>query len=107
MPVCPWGSPAQSTPRPDNSAQLLTQWRYGSWTAVRKQIGFIASYPIRGHYSQRVYLIETKLYTKPMWFLSNNKQNLVLFRSSFCVCSLRENDLLGSGIRFNSVFHKE
>ncbi|KAG8012798.1 A disintegrin and metalloproteinase with thrombospondin motifs 20 [Nibea albiflora] len=34
MPACPWASPAQSTPRPDNSAQLLTQWRYGSWTAL-------------------------------------------------------------------------
>uniref|UniRef100_A0A8C9XHK9 ADAM metallopeptidase with thrombospondin type 1 motif 20 n=1 Tax=Sander lucioperca TaxID=283035 RepID=A0A8C9XHK9_SANLU len=29
----------QSTPRPDNSAQLLTQWRYGSWTACSVSCG--------------------------------------------------------------------
>lgn len=40
MAACPWTSSVQSTPRPDNSAQLLTQWRYGSWTAVRKQTRF-------------------------------------------------------------------
>uniref|UniRef100_A0A4W6FLL5 ADAM metallopeptidase with thrombospondin type 1 motif 20 n=1 Tax=Lates calcarifer TaxID=8187 RepID=A0A4W6FLL5_LATCA len=39
MPGCPWASPAQSTPRPDNSAQLLTQWRYGSWTACSVSCG--------------------------------------------------------------------
>nr|XP_046249772.1 A disintegrin and metalloproteinase with thrombospondin motifs 20 isoform X1 [Scatophagus argus] len=39
MPVCPWASPAQSTPRPDNSAPLLTQWRYGSWTACSVSCG--------------------------------------------------------------------
>ncbi|TMS05373.1 A disintegrin and metalloproteinase with thrombospondin motifs 20 [Larimichthys crocea] len=39
MPACPWASPAQSTPRPDNSAQLLTQWRYGSWTACSVSCG--------------------------------------------------------------------
>ena len=61
MPACPWASPVQSTPRPDNSAQLLTQWRYGSWTAVRKQIGFIGSI---AEYSRLwVYLIQPKEYT--------------------------------------------
>uniref|UniRef100_A0A3Q3N3D4 ADAM metallopeptidase with thrombospondin type 1 motif 20 n=1 Tax=Mastacembelus armatus TaxID=205130 RepID=A0A3Q3N3D4_9TELE len=39
MPACPWHSPAQSTPRPDNSAQLLIQWRYGSWTACSVSCG--------------------------------------------------------------------
>ncbi|KAF0040633.1 hypothetical protein F2P81_006531 [Scophthalmus maximus] len=39
MPGCPWASPAQSTARPDNSAQLLTQWRYGSWTACSVSCG--------------------------------------------------------------------
>ncbi|XP_056137689.1 LOW QUALITY PROTEIN: A disintegrin and metalloproteinase with thrombospondin motifs 20-like [Lampris incognitus] len=39
MPACPWGSPAQSTPRPDNSGQLLTQWRYGSWTTCSVSCG--------------------------------------------------------------------
>uniref|UniRef100_A0A8C3AK86 ADAM metallopeptidase with thrombospondin type 1 motif 20 n=1 Tax=Cyclopterus lumpus TaxID=8103 RepID=A0A8C3AK86_CYCLU len=29
----------QSTPRPNNSAQLLTQWRYGSWTACSVSCG--------------------------------------------------------------------
>ncbi|XP_038554400.1 A disintegrin and metalloproteinase with thrombospondin motifs 20-like, partial [Micropterus salmoides] len=33
MHACPWSLSATSTPLPDNSAQLLTQWRYGSWTA--------------------------------------------------------------------------
>ncbi|XP_068458877.1 A disintegrin and metalloproteinase with thrombospondin motifs 20 [Clinocottus analis] len=36
--ACPW-APVQSTPRPDNSAQLLTQWRYGSWTACSVTCG--------------------------------------------------------------------
>lgn len=40
MPACPWPFPAPSTPRPEKVAQLLTQWRYGSWTAVRKQTRF-------------------------------------------------------------------
>ncbi|XP_068168609.1 A disintegrin and metalloproteinase with thrombospondin motifs 20 isoform X1 [Antennarius striatus] len=35
MPACPWASPAQSTPRP----QILTQWRYGSWTACSVSCG--------------------------------------------------------------------
>ncbi|KAL4005532.1 hypothetical protein ACER0C_005245 [Sarotherodon galilaeus] len=39
MPSCPRASPAQSTPRPDNSAQFLTQWRYGSWTACSVSCG--------------------------------------------------------------------
>uniref|UniRef100_UPI0037E8F759 A disintegrin and metalloproteinase with thrombospondin motifs 20 n=1 Tax=Semicossyphus pulcher TaxID=241346 RepID=UPI0037E8F759 len=39
MPACPWASPVQSTPRPDNSAQLLIQWRYGSWTACSVSCG--------------------------------------------------------------------
>uniref|UniRef100_H2LDH7 ADAM metallopeptidase with thrombospondin type 1 motif 20 n=3 Tax=Oryzias latipes TaxID=8090 RepID=H2LDH7_ORYLA len=39
MPACPWISPVQSTPRPDNSAQLHTQWRYGSWTACSVSCG--------------------------------------------------------------------
>ncbi|XP_054631701.1 A disintegrin and metalloproteinase with thrombospondin motifs 20-like isoform X1 [Dunckerocampus dactyliophorus] len=39
MPACPWASPVQSTPRPDNSDQLLTQWRYGSWTACSATCG--------------------------------------------------------------------
>lgn len=34
MPPCVRAALPQSTPRPDNSAQFLTQWRYGSWTAV-------------------------------------------------------------------------
>lgn len=82
MPACS----AQSTPRPDNFAPLLTQWRYGSWTAVRKQTGFVVSYPIRGHYSLEVYLIESEEYTKPMRFFCDSKQILVLLHSSFCVC---------------------
>ncbi|KAF7660784.1 hypothetical protein LDENG_00275340 [Lucifuga dentata] len=32
MPACPWASLPKSTPPPDNSAQLLPLWRYGSWT---------------------------------------------------------------------------
>uniref|UniRef100_A0A3P9BN74 ADAM metallopeptidase with thrombospondin type 1 motif 20 n=1 Tax=Maylandia zebra TaxID=106582 RepID=A0A3P9BN74_9CICH len=39
MPSCSRASPAQSTPRPDNSAQFLTQWRYGSWTACSVSCG--------------------------------------------------------------------
>uniref|UniRef100_A0A3Q3JML9 Peptidase M12B domain-containing protein n=1 Tax=Monopterus albus TaxID=43700 RepID=A0A3Q3JML9_MONAL len=39
MPECPWAFPAQSTARPDNSAQLLIQWRYGSWTACSVSCG--------------------------------------------------------------------
>ncbi|KAF3688604.1 A disintegrin and metalloproteinase with thrombospondin motifs 20 [Channa argus] len=39
MPACPWASPAQSTPRPDNSVQLLVQWRYGSWTPCSVSCG--------------------------------------------------------------------
>ncbi|KAG7523510.1 hypothetical protein JOB18_048859 [Solea senegalensis] len=39
LPGCPWASPIQSTPRPDNSAQLLIQWRYGSWTACSVSCG--------------------------------------------------------------------
>uniref|UniRef100_A0A3P8V9E5 ADAM metallopeptidase with thrombospondin type 1 motif 20 n=1 Tax=Cynoglossus semilaevis TaxID=244447 RepID=A0A3P8V9E5_CYNSE len=39
MAACPWTSSVQSTPRPDNSAQLLTQWRYGSWTACSVSCG--------------------------------------------------------------------
>ncbi|XP_061825570.2 A disintegrin and metalloproteinase with thrombospondin motifs 20 [Nerophis lumbriciformis] len=39
VPACPWASPVQSTPRPDNSAQPLTQWRYGSWTACSATCG--------------------------------------------------------------------
>ncbi|TNN62701.1 A disintegrin and metalloproteinase with thrombospondin motifs 20 [Liparis tanakae] len=38
MQACPW-APVQSTPRPNNSAQLLTQWRYGSWTACSVSCG--------------------------------------------------------------------
>lgn len=82
MPVCPWASPVQSTPRPDNSAQLLTQWRYGSWTAVRRQIGFIGS--IGAYYSLWVYLTQSNGYTKALRLLLNCKQILV------CVCSWRE-----------------
>ncbi|XP_034031983.1 A disintegrin and metalloproteinase with thrombospondin motifs 20 [Thalassophryne amazonica] len=39
MPACPWASPAQSTPHPDKSAQFLSQWRYGSWTACSVSCG--------------------------------------------------------------------
>uniref|UniRef100_A0AAX7UL17 ADAM metallopeptidase with thrombospondin type 1 motif 20 n=1 Tax=Astatotilapia calliptera TaxID=8154 RepID=A0AAX7UL17_ASTCA len=39
MPSCSRASPAQSTPRPDNSAHFLTQWRYGSWTACSVSCG--------------------------------------------------------------------
>ncbi|XP_072291726.1 A disintegrin and metalloproteinase with thrombospondin motifs 20 isoform X1 [Eucyclogobius newberryi] len=39
MPACPWATPLQSTPRPDNSVQLSTQWRYGSWTACSVSCG--------------------------------------------------------------------
>eukprot|EP00066_Takifugu_rubripes_P016653 XP_011605919.1 PREDICTED: A disintegrin and metalloproteinase with thrombospondin motifs 20 [Takifugu rubripes] len=39
MPSCPWPLPARSTPRPENSVQLLTQWRYGSWTACSVSCG--------------------------------------------------------------------
>lgn len=34
MPPCARAALPHSTARPDNSAQFLTQWRYGSWTAV-------------------------------------------------------------------------
>uniref|UniRef100_A0A3Q2ZW55 ADAM metallopeptidase with thrombospondin type 1 motif 20 n=1 Tax=Kryptolebias marmoratus TaxID=37003 RepID=A0A3Q2ZW55_KRYMA len=37
MPACPRAS--QITPRPDNSVQLVTQWRYGSWTACSVSCG--------------------------------------------------------------------
>lgn len=76
MPACPWASPEQNTPHPEDLAQLLTQWRYGSWTAVRKQIGFIGS--IKAHYRRYVYLIRSKKYTKAVRFLVNDKQILVL-----------------------------
>ena len=88
MPACPWASPAQSTPRPDKSTQLLTQWRYGSWTAVRKQKA------IRAHYSQAFTLYSPNKYTKAMQFLLNGKQVLALFGSSLWMCRLRENNLL-------------
>uniref|UniRef100_A0A8C6WWM1 ADAM metallopeptidase with thrombospondin type 1 motif 20 n=1 Tax=Neogobius melanostomus TaxID=47308 RepID=A0A8C6WWM1_9GOBI len=39
MPACPWASQFHSTPRPENSIQLLTQWRYGSWTACSVSCG--------------------------------------------------------------------
>ncbi|XP_077425592.1 A disintegrin and metalloproteinase with thrombospondin motifs 20 [Vanacampus margaritifer] len=39
MVACPWASPVQSTPPPDNSAQHRTQWRYGSWTACSATCG--------------------------------------------------------------------
>ncbi|KAL0968043.1 hypothetical protein UPYG_G00261570 [Umbra pygmaea] len=38
MAPCPWAS-AHSTARPDNFAQLLTQWRYGSWTTCSVSCG--------------------------------------------------------------------
>uniref|UniRef100_A0A8C6Q4Y1 ADAM metallopeptidase with thrombospondin type 1 motif 20 n=1 Tax=Nothobranchius furzeri TaxID=105023 RepID=A0A8C6Q4Y1_NOTFU len=37
--TCPWASPSQVTLRPDNSIQLVTQWRYGSWTACSVSCG--------------------------------------------------------------------
>ncbi len=86
MPACPWASPAQSTPRPENSAQLLTQWRYGSWTAVRKQIGY---WSVRAQCSLWIYLIALKVYTKTVRFFA---QILALFS----LCRLWENVLLGS-----------
>ncbi|CAG08653.1 unnamed protein product, partial [Tetraodon nigroviridis] len=39
MPACPWLLPAPSTPRPEKAIQLLTQWRYGSWTACSVSCG--------------------------------------------------------------------
>ncbi|MED6294619.1 A disintegrin and metalloproteinase with thrombospondin motifs 20, partial [Characodon lateralis] len=39
MPPCSWTSASQITPRPDNSVQLVTQWRYGSWTACSVSCG--------------------------------------------------------------------
>ncbi|XP_071199090.1 A disintegrin and metalloproteinase with thrombospondin motifs 20-like [Salvelinus alpinus] len=36
---CPWASPQHSTVRPDTSGQLLTQWRYGSWTTCSVSCG--------------------------------------------------------------------
>ncbi|XP_062418980.1 A disintegrin and metalloproteinase with thrombospondin motifs 20-like [Pungitius pungitius] len=38
-PACPWASPVQSTARPDNFARIVTQWRYGSWTACSVSCG--------------------------------------------------------------------
>lgn len=81
MPACS----AQSTPRPDNFAQVLTQWRYGSWTAVRKQTGFIASYPNRGHYGLEIYQIESEEYINQCGFCVT--ANKFLFCSiHLCVC---------------------
>uniref|UniRef100_A0A3Q2FEI2 ADAM metallopeptidase with thrombospondin type 1 motif 20 n=1 Tax=Cyprinodon variegatus TaxID=28743 RepID=A0A3Q2FEI2_CYPVA len=39
MPACPRASAPQITPRPDNSVQLVTEWRYGSWTACSVSCG--------------------------------------------------------------------
>uniref|UniRef100_A0A8C7QWL1 Peptidase M12B domain-containing protein n=1 Tax=Oncorhynchus mykiss TaxID=8022 RepID=A0A8C7QWL1_ONCMY len=39
MAPCPWASPQHSTVRPDTSGQLLTQWRYGSWTTCSVSCG--------------------------------------------------------------------
>ncbi|KAM4734787.1 A disintegrin and metalloproteinase with thrombospondin motifs 20 isoform 2-T2 [Anableps anableps] len=39
MPACPRTSAFQITPRPDNTVQLVTQWRYGSWTACSVSCG--------------------------------------------------------------------
>uniref|UniRef100_A0A3P9NYB7 ADAM metallopeptidase with thrombospondin type 1 motif 20 n=1 Tax=Poecilia reticulata TaxID=8081 RepID=A0A3P9NYB7_POERE len=39
MPACPWTSAAQITPRPDNTVQLVTQWRFGSWTSCSVSCG--------------------------------------------------------------------
>uniref|UniRef100_A0A4W5QA44 ADAM metallopeptidase with thrombospondin type 1 motif 20 n=1 Tax=Hucho hucho TaxID=62062 RepID=A0A4W5QA44_9TELE len=39
MASCPWASPQHSTARPETSGQLLTQWRYGSWTTCSVSCG--------------------------------------------------------------------
>uniref|UniRef100_A0A3B3VED0 ADAM metallopeptidase with thrombospondin type 1 motif 20 n=1 Tax=Poecilia latipinna TaxID=48699 RepID=A0A3B3VED0_9TELE len=39
MPACPRTSAAQITPRPDNTVQLVTQWRFGSWTSCSVSCG--------------------------------------------------------------------
>ncbi|KAG7277230.1 hypothetical protein CRUP_015278 [Coryphaenoides rupestris] len=37
--LCPWAAPQHSTPRPNLSSQLQTQWRYGSWTTCTQSCG--------------------------------------------------------------------
>uniref|UniRef100_A0A3B5QY86 ADAM metallopeptidase with thrombospondin type 1 motif 20 n=1 Tax=Xiphophorus maculatus TaxID=8083 RepID=A0A3B5QY86_XIPMA len=39
MPACPRTSGSQITPRPDNTVQLVTQWRFGSWTSCSVSCG--------------------------------------------------------------------
>ncbi|XP_054880506.1 A disintegrin and metalloproteinase with thrombospondin motifs 20 [Poeciliopsis prolifica] len=39
MPTCPRTSASQMTPRPDNTVQLVTQWRFGSWTSCSVSCG--------------------------------------------------------------------
>ncbi|PWA28495.1 hypothetical protein CCH79_00016334 [Gambusia affinis] len=39
MPACPRTSGSQITPRPDNTVQLETQWRFGSWTSCSVSCG--------------------------------------------------------------------
>ncbi|XP_053741370.1 A disintegrin and metalloproteinase with thrombospondin motifs 20 isoform X1 [Synchiropus splendidus] len=38
-PACAQATAAESTPQPDNSAQLQTQWRFGSWTSCSVSCG--------------------------------------------------------------------
>lgn len=49
MPPCAHAPLPQGTPRPDNSAQFLTQWRYGSWTAVSYMAKQITKTCYRAH----------------------------------------------------------